>query len=190
MNIVNMIAGIVTAVGTLGLFGLGFYGLKGWRSQSNWKEEHDLAKRLLLSVYKLRDIIHAARNPFVDIGEVDDPTSKNWRESAYNKRWSRITAQQVELDAAMTEADVLWGKKTPLHEAELELRQQIVKLFLAIKHFLNNDNQNLRLFNKKDEEILYSTSIYNGGTLDVYDTQLNEIIGKYEAYLEQYLGRK
>jgi hypothetical protein len=190
MNIINMIAGIVTAAGTLGLFGLGVYGLTGWHIQSNWKEGHDLAKRLLFSVYKVRDIVHAARNPFVGIGEADDPTSKDWVKSAYDKRWSRITAAQVELDAAMTEADVLWGKETPLDEAELELRQQIGKLFLAIRHFLNNDGPNVGLFNEADEGILYSTSVYNSGTLDAYDTHLDEIIGKYEVYLGQYLGRK
>jgi hypothetical protein len=190
MDTTNMIAGIVTAAATLGLFVLGIFGLTGWRSQSNWRESHDLAKRLLHSVYKVRDIVHVARNPFISPGEADDPTGDDWERNAYSKRWSRVTAAQVKLDAAMTEADVLWGKETPLDEAETELRQQIGKLFLAIKHFLNNDGPNEGLFTEADRAILYSTSVYNGGTLDAYDTELDRIIGEYEVYLEQYLGRK
>ena len=185
-----MIASIVTATATLGLVVVGVIGLTGWRRQTNWNESHDLAKRLLHNVYKLREMVYANRNPFVSPGEAEDPNSDDWDKSAYEKRWSRVTAAQVELDAAMTEAEVLWGKETPLTEAEMKLRRHVGKLFLAIKHFLNNDGPNVGLFTREDENVLYSTSAYNGGNLDTYDTELNEIIGEYETYLGQYLGRK
>lgn len=190
MDTTNMIAGIVTAAGTLGLFGLGIYGLSSWRNQLDWKESHDLAKRLLHSVYKVRDTVYVARNSFLSRGEADDPNSNKQAMAAYNKRWSRVTSAQLDLDAAMTEADVVWGKDTPIDKAEVELRQQIGKLYIAINHLLSNDGPNKGIFSQADEAIVYSTSDRTTSTLDTYDTELSVIISKYEAYLRQYLGHR
>lgn len=190
MDIINMIAGLVTAAGTLGLFGLGIYGLSSWRNQLDWKESHDLAKSLLRSVYKVRDMVYGVRNPFLGRGEADDPNSNQQESAAYNKRWSKVTAAQLELDAAMTEADVVWGKDTPIDKAEIELRRQIGKLFIAINHLLSNNGPNEGIFTEADRSIVYSTSDRASSTLDTYDTELNVIISKYEVYLGQYLGRK
>jgi hypothetical protein len=190
MDITDMVMGIITAVGTVALLVLAVYGLSSWHGQFIWRENHELAKRLLINLYKVRDMISGARNPFVNPGEADEPNSDKWESGAYGKRWSRVTAAQVELDVAMTEANVVWGKHTPLDLAERSLRQHVGKLFIAIRHYLNNDGPNEGLFSEGDRDVLYATSDRSTERLDDYDTELDRIIGEYEKYLEQYLGRK
>jgi hypothetical protein len=46
-------------------------GLQTWKKQLKGKTEYELAQRLLMAVYKIRDAIYYVRNPFMSAGEIN-----------------------------------------------------------------------------------------------------------------------
>lgn len=98
-----------------------FLGLNTWKAQIKWQRDHDLARRLLVEIYRFRDAVAAARNPFIWAYEMtpDDGAapSPRWTEEeshagevrAYQKRFSEIASIAPQLYALLLEAEAVWG---------------------------------------------------------------------------------
>lgn len=104
----------------------GYVGLKGlgtWRRQLTGNTEYELAKKLLRSVYELREAITSVRHPFMQYPRAPDMPEEElkklsrreaeWRAmaQAYQKRWEVIPKAKLALDTALLEAEVVWGRK-------------------------------------------------------------------------------
>jgi hypothetical protein len=60
--------GILTAVAIGGVL-IAWSGLSTWKKQLHGVHEFDLARRILLSVYKIEDGVKNVRSPFLGINE-------------------------------------------------------------------------------------------------------------------------
>ncbi|OQY20711.1 MAG: hypothetical protein B6I35_10155, partial [Anaerolineaceae bacterium 4572_32.2] len=61
-DVVTILAALVAAT-------VAIMGLRTWRKQLRGKTEYELARRLLRSVYRVRDAIRIVRNPFISSAE-------------------------------------------------------------------------------------------------------------------------
>ncbi|QXI02487.1 hypothetical protein HV782_011035 [Pseudomonas monsensis] len=107
-----------SAVGVAYYFGQ--QGLHTWRRQLRGSADHDLARRLLIELYKLRDEIQRARSPAIFSfegvpfeGEVvsDEPKQSSYafNERAYRRRLAAMDHARNPLQATMLEAEAIWG---------------------------------------------------------------------------------
>jgi hypothetical protein len=189
---ISTVSDAVIAISTFGGFVTGLRGLDRWHVQSYWKENHDLAEQLLSCVYEIGHVVRAVRlqNTAGSESEGEGDTREARQASTYGSRWGRINEVRSKLGAAMTEAEVIWGRGTPLHDAEIKLNTHLGKLFLAMKHFLADNDGSKEFFARSDRDILYSSSGPGGEQADTYDTELDHIIVEFETYLKQYLPQK
>lgn len=102
--------------------GVAVAGLQTWKRQLQGTAAYDVSRRLLRSVYRLREEIRALRSPFMSAGEIasamkaagiEPPQSgtpgKDSQEAAYNVRWRRVADAQTAFAAEVLEAEALWG---------------------------------------------------------------------------------
>lgn len=158
-------------------------GLSTWRRSLKGSHDFELSRRLLLSVYKSRDGLRAARNSFLQIVESDKGRS-DWEASAYERRWKYVAEPMIELRAAILESEVSWGEE--FKEEIKGLNALVVKLSIAIRHYLQSmeEGPRSRLFNDRDEKILW------GDDGDEYDLELSEVVLKFEHKIKPKLSRK
>lgn len=120
-SIVGTVVGAVISAATIGVaIYFGRAGLHTWRKQLRGSADHDLARRLLIELYKLRDEIQRARSPaifsFEGIpfeGEVvsDDQQQASYDHTAraYRRRMTAMDNARNPLQATMLEAEAIWG---------------------------------------------------------------------------------
>lgn len=176
-------------------------GLQTWRRQLKGQTEYALAKRMLVSAYKIRGQVRDVRNASIDLGEMthamkeagiahegltmDDFTSKG-TDAAYRARMRSLVGSWQELSADLLEGSAIWEDSPKAHFAALEqcLRTLNVNMIL----FLRRRPDNLptpRVL--KLEEV-----IYDQGTEDAPDefgSKLNEAVRTIEVYLKPHLRR-
>lgn len=98
-------------------------GLGTWHRQLAGGADHEIARRLLLATYRLREAVRRARFPWMSkrekpkglveshepsVGGIPDP---DWTVTAWEARLEGVLEAHTELDAALLEAEALWGTK-------------------------------------------------------------------------------
>ncbi|GIV46059.1 MAG: hypothetical protein KatS3mg036_0877 [Ignavibacterium sp.] len=99
-------------------------GLKTWRKQLKGNTEYQLARRLMIAVYKSRDYVKLVRNPFMDGGEIsqafkekneDVPHHQDAKygvkvdRAVYSMRWNKLNEALSELKIELLEAENYLG---------------------------------------------------------------------------------
>ena len=152
-NIAVGISALVTA-------GMAFPGLKHWTRQLRRKNNLDLeaARNILRATYKIKEAVGSCRDPFLAAGEFpkdydhqsNDP-NHHARSHAhvYNNRWEHVRNARQEFDAAVLEAEILWGRDVQA-KAE-ELRKCLQELFRALYAYVRNIESDGAHF-KEDEK--------------------------------------
>lgn len=103
-----IVQAIVTVAALVIASYVGLAGLDAWKYQLRFKEEHDLARRLLLSVYKLRAAMGFARlNESLVRGM--DKTAKARTYEIELPRIQDMEQARRELKLGMQEAEAVWG---------------------------------------------------------------------------------
>lgn len=129
----TVIGAVISAVTVGAAIYFGRAGLHTWRKQLKGSADHDLARRLLIELYKLRDAIQRARSPGIFSfestpfeGEVasTDPKQASYDNSAraYRRRLAAMDSARNPLLATMLEAEAVWGGKLK------ELMEHVFKL--------------------------------------------------------------
>jgi hypothetical protein len=60
---VTLIKDVLTAIAAVGAASIGLLGLATWRKQLKGRTEYELARRLLVAVYRIRNAVSYLRNP-------------------------------------------------------------------------------------------------------------------------------
>jgi len=101
--------------------GIGTVGMFTWRRQLTGTSKLEKAKKLLISVYRIRGSIHALRNSNFNNNEApvfhltvsdEDISSAEFRKYlvvAYKQRWSRFESAFEEFNTVRAEPEVLLG---------------------------------------------------------------------------------
>jgi len=182
---ISTIADTVTALATTGAVVIAGLGLNAWRKQLKGTTEYELAKRLLLQVYQLRDALQYTRHPFLMLGEAGDiPDDLPWEVAAYNNRWKAVREAMVELNAMSLECEVIWG--TPIVDLMGNLRSHVATLRNAVELF---NTTKLDPTFKEDFTKEVRDTLYSRGDDDHYNTQLKKLITQFEDYAKPHLSR-
>jgi hypothetical protein len=186
VNSITAVATCVVAVATVAGVVIASLGLRTWRAQLEGTAHFDLARRLLLTVYELRDAIDNVRHPFLSSGEAagghpDTP----WQIAAYENRWAGVRAAMVQLQAATREADVLWQK--PVGPIVEHLATQVGDLFDAVSALADIERgvSDAVPLTKEQRAVLYSR-----GPEDGYKTKLQGTVKEFERYVAPHLPQR
>lgn len=122
-------------------------GLGAWKNQLKGRSEYELARRLLVGLFKYRDAVHGIRNPVIWVYEMPTPpqdeADKMSREQiqfygtskAYQARWDKAQNERTQLYADLLESEALWGIDLKrLFEKIYELEHE---LFTNIRRYLD-----------------------------------------------------
>lgn len=178
--IATCVVAVVTGAGVV----IAARGLRSWREQLEGSAHFDLARRLLLQVYRLRDAIEGVRRPWMDISEAGD-THRDlpWEVSAYEERWKLVVDARAPLEVCVYEAQILWDDEA--RELWRLLMGQTQRLYVTLGTFARylqeaKDNQ----LTQEERDVLY------GSDDDAFSVELTGIVDKFEAYVRPHLPRK
>jgi hypothetical protein len=202
---ITLIKDIITIISTIVIGAVAIMGLRAWRIQLRGKTEYELARRLLRSVYKVRDAIKLVRNPFASAGEISsalrdanieisfgDPDYRARSQGAlYQSRWKHIQESLRDLDLEAFEAEVVWGRE--VIEIILPLRRQIGELYSHIEIYLKNLQEPsrreyaLKMAQKIDEVIYDSHDLVGSDSKNSFTNKTVAAVKQIEDYIRPRL---
>lgn len=94
---------------------VGLYGINTWRKQLTAKAEYDLARRLLIGAYKVRDELSTI--------SVVVSINQKFTGKQLNDLFVKLKANQANLEVEMLEAEAMWGNQAVF---------KILKTFISI----------------------------------------------------------
>lgn len=133
--------------------------LSTWQRQLHGSTEYELSRRILKSIYRVRDSIKMVRNPFMGQPEIEAALrqlTENTAEGnvtrqiteatilAYNIRWGKLADNLRELEVECLESEVFW--KREVHELVQPLHDAINELHSALRKYLR----------ERDDRAVYS----------------------------------
>ena len=198
-EIVNVVNDLIVAGAAMVAAYVGLQGLDTWKRQIKSNTEYELAKKILTSLYKLREAIRSVRNPFLQYSpepdlpkeklEELDKREKDWYAymQAYQKRWDPVNDAKAELLANIFEAEVVWGSE--ILEKIKQLNPIINELFAVIQEHIEDKNPNKdysidRERRKELRKILYFMSVEEE---DIYFNKLKKVISEIEEELKPHI---
>jgi hypothetical protein len=165
--------------------GVAAFGLRSWRRELRGRTEYDLARRLLLAAYKVRDNIDHVRSPFIATAEFEGPTEVSGEPNdpsdryshVYRKRWERFVDALREFQTVAVEAEVFWGQVAA--DAEEALCSCAADLSIRLEFYLLNRDSV-----PKEQRLLRY-----GSDGDVFTERVSKAMGKVEQLAKQHLRR-
>jgi hypothetical protein len=184
-NAVPHIAQLVEAAAAVGAVTIAGLGLGTWRRQLRGTTEYDLARRLLLQVYRLRDAIDHVRQPFMSIEEAGErKEGVPWEIAAYDQRWQGVREAMVALAAAVAESEVLWGSEVTA--LKVRFARHVMTLRQAIEALADTKVSTGRAPTLTSDQRI---TLYSGSTRNAYSDELAETIGSFEDLIKPHLPR-
>lgn len=137
---------VVTSAAATGAI-VALLGLRSWREQHRGKANHELARRLLRSGYRVRDALRWVRNSMMSSSEIYEALKGKGHsdeeiqarkfdlpidEIVYQSRWQKVQDAFADFGLESLEAEVLWGSETkqqliPLRECVSKLRRALMR---------------------------------------------------------------
>ena len=158
-------------------------GLSIWKNQYKAKNNHELARRLLISIYEYRDAIRYIRNPVVIYTpktkqEAPDRSEKERLSDAeydyYQKGFDAIRKVYREIYASILEAEAVWGDELSETISKiLSLSRKLKRIFRDHLHDKGHQGGNYEPFATSDD--------------DQFTKDLDALIVKAENYLKKKL---
>ncbi|WNK67586.1 hypothetical protein RM156_03510 [Pantoea agglomerans] len=125
-------------------------GLSTWRRQLKGQSDYNLAKDVLINIYKYRDALFFVRHPLITGAELKLPEGVDEKElkyaevnylqtaTAYENRWNKVVEVRSKLLTNIVEIEALWGA---------DLAQQLKNIFVHEKDLMFNISCYLRVIN-------------------------------------------
>jgi len=122
-------------------------GLNTWQRQLKGQVDHELARRLLVTLFKYRDALSGVRHPALFAYEMPTPPQNEGRHysqeeiryygtsKAYQTRWDKVQAERTKLYADLLEAEALWGEE--LKKLFSKLYGLEHELFITVRQYLD-----------------------------------------------------
>ena len=167
---VSALANVAMAAAAIAAAWAAIGGINSWRKQAVWQRDHELARKLLVCQYSLRDQLYAVRNPFMSgaewepqEGEEAAKTKADEKRLAYSRRWERFSERAREREALLLEADAIWGKGLRIFVKDLrELEHELYRtVHLYLDECSSHDEEmrrDLRELRKSKRDILFELS--------------------------------
>lgn len=197
--VASIAADWLSALGTVGAVVVGLRGLWVWRQKLTGETEHELARRLLTAVYKVRERIKAARSPMIPGGEFEAAIEEAGIEDAerergvgytdeatravYDRRWRRVSDAMSELGVEALEAEAVWGNEA--RDALQPLRNCVGELFSLMNQHVRHTTEGHPRDDDRKREIQERFWGIRGE--DELGDQLDEAVEAVDALARPYL---
>jgi hypothetical protein len=133
--------------------GVAVAGLKTWKRQLHGNTNYELSRRLLRSAYKLREGIRWVRSATImtceemataikaaGLDTSSQATADDHGERlAYQARWDKVVAAQIEFAAETLEAETLWGPS--IREQSETLATCTAELNYALRQWISRSRR-------------------------------------------------
>lgn len=114
---------VVSALGVVAASVIGTLGLLTWRKQLRGQNDHELARRLLIEVYKFIELFHKSRHRAIYSHEVSREGDPQFgrseqekftrQELGFNRRIESLKNAYSQISISLFEAQALWGDGIP-----------------------------------------------------------------------------
>ena len=175
-DIASIVGTVITVVGTIAAVVIGYLGLITWRVQLKDTADRDLARRILISLYKVKGLVGHIRRPFREYSIPEDARGdKKAEEDAYSQtyqvEWNKLAEERGELQVAAIEAQAVWEKDFLRHL--VPLNQHLVDLEMHLQDYLKSRrNPHEEVFDREKGRKV----IWGWGSNDEWGKQLDGII--------------
>lgn len=195
---VSAISDVVVALAAAGAAVAAWAGLRTWRSELRGRHEYELARRLLLVTYRVRDRLASVRNPFLAAEEFPDGYDRSkpeWkspeREASatrhvYSNRWDSLAAAMRDFETDALEAEVLWGSGA--EQACKALRACVAKLRAAIEEHLYWIEYAHRGETREESERVRAAVWQGAAPSDPLSEEIAAAVGAVETLARPHLG--
>lgn len=190
-NIKDVVTIITLSIGAY----VALQGLHTWRRQLKGSQNYNLAKSMLINLYKYRESLNQFRHPIIWGNEYPkfspeesmkmSPEEKYYQEKthAYEKRWSNINQIKPVLLENLIETQVLWGQDLQTHfqqlfKLEFQLRTAVINYLEIIKPYSEKGN-----IEKSDKDLIRDTLSES----DPFRVKINEVIDGIEKHIKPHL---
>ena len=182
---------------------VGLWGLRSWQRQLAANTDLSVARPLLRSTYSVREAIRFIRS-LVPLAEIEAATRsaredapeeaadirRRWERPLYAKRWERMSSAIVDFDAAVLEAEALWGGGA--RDAARSLRTQAARLHTAIRRLSHYSE--LGTLSKEQEASREQAQriVQSQGEEDEFGSAVEEAVGQIESFVRpkiRFVGR-
>jgi hypothetical protein len=156
-------------------------GLRTWRAQLEGSAHFELARGLLLEVYRLRDAVESVRHPYLESSEAtESDTGIPWEIAAYEARWQRVVEAETRLQVFIYEARILWGESiTGIAD---ELRGTVTSLYAVLMQYAEDVRNETHDLSAKEREVLYSRGIDDG-----FRNRMTTAVEQFERFVRPHL---
>lgn len=175
-------------------------GLNTWNRQLKGQHEYELSRRILVSLYKFRDVLFAVRKPTVWPHEMESPPEGEQRSQeyihyfgmtkAYQARWKKVVAEKTILYVDLLEGETIWGAdlRTPLKKI-FDLETELFNCLGRYLQLLNPDiteesKEATQNIHREKRDILYDQC---SEELDDFTSEIFSAIEEVEQYLKPKL---
>jgi len=199
-DVFSVIGTVVSAIGVGLAAWVGFSGLATWRRQNKGTSDHDLSRRLLMDLYRLRDGIGHVRNPVMfgsEGGAEEQGQNLNFQQinyratvRAYQKRFAMVDEVRARLDTSLVESEAVWDGEVKSRFAVIfKLQRELVINVRSYLITMNPDEKDdtVQAYVKilaKRRDVLYESPLEGE---DIFKTELDAALSMIEDYLRPKL---
>ena len=200
-DLVEVGSAIVTSIAAVVGVWVAWRGVSAWRSELRGRTEYDLARRILVGVYRVREGVRSVRSPLMSSAEYAqregrDPKSEGTSAAdlayAYDRRFKAIRDAMDGLDVDFLEAEAVWGNllATPAGE----LRQCVRELWVSITMYVNSHQTSPPWSERDRERVMKQVQpiIWPMGTPatpDYFGDRLTHAVESFDGLLKVHLRR-
>ncbi|MEX0723502.1 MAG: hypothetical protein WD053_06485 [Gracilimonas sp.] len=129
----SLVLEILTTLCVIGGLIIAILGLGEWKKQLKGNTKYDLARRVLIKTFKVRDAFLAVRNPFMSLDSNEEDRIKS-EQKGFKKRLDKLHTEWSELYVEIIETQALYGTEeakvfNSLNSCKAELEADIWEYF-------------------------------------------------------------
>ena len=204
----NNFSSVIASLAAIAAVYIGWMGLNTWKSQIKWQNDHDLARRLLVEIYRFRDAVADARNPFIWAHEMREEGKETTsgpriadehhagRTRAHQRRFNEIGVSGPQIYALLLEAEAVWGQDmSKLWKVVNRLKNELMsetERYLESSHPSNKEADETAYYGTKEAKLAARLVVFsNSGTdgKNEFFDRFASAIASVEDYLRTKLGR-
>ena len=198
-ELITCIKDIVVALAALVTGIVAIYGITSWRRELKGKANFEVARILIKAVYKLRDELGYCRSSFISAyefpKEYEGTLGKHSAEEegqawahVYSKRWEPVGNSIQDFEAALLEAEALWGND--IKEKASKLLGACRELRVAIEAVIDDKYSGGENFKDKEFGIKMRARVSaTKSDNDDLSKKITEAISDLESEIRPHLSR-
>lgn len=187
--IITAISPVVVAIAAAATAIFAWKALSTWKDQFKTKNNHELAQKLLMSIYKYRDAIANIRTPTLYMVDIHANEQEKYSATCdhFQKKYDMVSECLAEIDSARVEAEAIWDSNILSHIGAIYSFAGNLKRL--IYHHLEAQNPNYSTDQQSDHRKIVMDDKYGlfdrPDKDDPFKKDLEEAITNIEKYLKE-----